>query len=193
MRWILRNGLYCRSADHTDPDFVSIGNAELIERRDSRRVPIPPEGTLSDYVPFYFTPHSMMMYNIKTGYGGIRRCLNSDIVILLTRLRRLAESGVSVVFTDRHAYLRTARFFSSMDDLDEIDWALLQDRDFKRHPDDPEKTERYQAEALIHRYLPVERLAGIVCHGEKEMKELERNLRVAHVELKVAAVPDCYF
>ena len=124
----------------------------------------------------------MMMYNIKTGYGGIGRCLNSDIVILVTRLRRLAESGVSVVFTDRHAYLRTARFFSSMDDLDEIDWALLQDRDFKRHPDDPEKTERYQAEALIHRYLPVERLAGIVCHGEKEMKELERNLRVAHVE-----------
>jgi len=146
--WLLKNGLHCRSSGHTDPDFVSIGNPELIERRDSRRVPIPPEGT---------------------------------------------QHGVSAVFTDRHAYLRTARFFSSMDDLDEIDWALLQGRDFKRDPDDPEKTDRYQAEALIHRHLPVERLAGIVCHGEKEMKQLERDLRVAHARIKVAAVPSCYF
>lgn len=191
--WLLRNGLHCRSSDHTDPDFVGIGNPELIERRDSRRVPIPPKGTLSDYIPFYFTPHSMMMYNITTGYGGIRKCVNSDIVILVVRLRHVVQHGVSVVFTDRHAYLRTARFFASMDDLDEIDWALLQTRDFKRDPDDPEKTDRYQAEALVHRHLPVERLAGIICHGEKEMKQLERDLRVANARIKVAAVPSCYF
>jgi len=42
----------------------------------------------------------------------------------------------------------------------------LQRRDFRRDPDDPEKVERYQAEALVHRCLPLETLLGIVCYTD---------------------------
>ena len=42
-------------------------------------------GTLNDYVPFYFTPFSIMMYNIKTGYGGIKHVPNEKIAILVSR------------------------------------------------------------------------------------------------------------
>lgn len=191
--WILRNGLHCKNSPHLDPDFVRIGNLELIGKRDRKAVPIPPGGSLSDYIPFYFTPHSMMMYNITTGYGGIRQFPNSEIVILVSSLRSLSNNGVQAVFTDRHAYLRTARFFSSLDDLCEIDWALLQRRDFKRHPDDPEKTDRYQAEALVHRHLPAEHLAGIVCHGQNEKRTLERHREEIGMELKIVAQPSWYF
>jgi hypothetical protein len=69
--WILENGLHCQSAAASDPNFISIGNPELIDRRRSRMVTIPPGGTLNDYVPFYFTPYSPMLYNISTGYAGI--------------------------------------------------------------------------------------------------------------------------
>lgn len=69
--WILENGLYCRSAAEQDPRFVEIGNPDLIDKRKHRVVPAPPGGTLSDYVPFYFTPYSPMLYNIKTGWRGI--------------------------------------------------------------------------------------------------------------------------
>ena len=62
--WILANGLHCRTSGPTDPDFVTIGSPDIIAMRDSRDVPIPPHGTLSDYIPFYFTPKSPMMYNI---------------------------------------------------------------------------------------------------------------------------------
>jgi len=105
--WILRNGLRCKNSDVQDPTFVRIGNLELIQRRTARNVPVPPGGTLSDYIPFYFTPFSMMMYNIKTGYGGIRQFPNRKIVIMVSSLRGLADRGVATVFSDRHAYLQS--------------------------------------------------------------------------------------
>ena len=191
--WMLRNGLHCKNSDVCDPNFVRIGNLELIQRRKARSVPVPPYGTLSDYIPFYFTPFSMMMYNIKTGYGGIRQFPNSEIVIMVSSLRGLAERGVAAVFSDRHAYLRTAQFFTSLEDLDKIDWGILQRRDFKRDVDDPEKTDRYQAEALVHKHLPVEHLAGIVCLSENEKRTLERQREEIGLELKVAVRPKWYF
>jgi hypothetical protein len=60
--WILdHDGLHCRNAADQDPDYVNIGNPELIGKRARCAVPVPPGGTLSDYVPFYFTPFSIMM------------------------------------------------------------------------------------------------------------------------------------
>jgi ssDNA thymidine ADP-ribosyltransferase, DarT len=83
--WILDNGLHCRSSAILDPNFINIGNLELIDKRQHRFVEIPPGGTLSDYIPFYFTPFSPMMLNIKTGWGGITKRLNQEIVILVQR------------------------------------------------------------------------------------------------------------
>jgi len=51
-------------------------------------------------------------------------------------------------------------------DLDQLDWTILQNRDFKRDPDDPAKFGRYQAETLVHRHCPVQVLSGIVCHSD---------------------------
>jgi hypothetical protein len=65
--WILEHGLHCRNSPERDPNYVEIGNPELIQKRTQRPVPIPPGGVLSDYIPFYFTPHSPMLLNIKTG------------------------------------------------------------------------------------------------------------------------------
>ncbi|MCH8049682.1 DUF4433 domain-containing protein [Patescibacteria group bacterium] len=191
--WILNNGLHCKSAEIMDPNFVQIGNPELISKRATRDVPVPPGGSLSNYIPFYFTPHSMMMYNIVTGYGGIRQFSNRDIVILVSSLRSLEGSGVQAVFTDRHAYLKAAQFFNSLDKLSEIDWGILQQRDFRRDPDNPEKTDRYQAEALIYRHLPVEQLAGIVCHGMNEKRTLNRQREELGMQLKIIAQPSWYF
>ena len=191
--WILRNGLHCKNSEFRDPNFVRIGNLELIQLRTGRNVLVQPGGTLSDYIPFYFTPFSMMMYNIKTGYGGIRQFPNSEIVIIVSSLRGLAERGVVAVFSDRHAYLKTAQFFTSLEDLDKIDWGILQRRDFKRDVDDPEKTDRYQAEALVYRHLPAEHLVGIVCLSSNEQRSLEQQREEVGLELKVAVRPDWYF
>jgi hypothetical protein len=106
--WILDHGLHCRNSPTFDPNHRNIGNPELIERRHHRTVPIPPGGVLSDYVPFYFTPSSIMLFNIKTGWGGVQQVPQREIVICVSSLRTLAERGIPFVFTDRHAYLEAA-------------------------------------------------------------------------------------
>lgn len=172
--WILGHGMYCRNSATQDPDYRTIGNPELIDRRQHRVVPIPPGGTLSDYIPFYFTPYTPMMLNIKTGYGGITKVPNEEVVIFVSSLRKLEEMGKTFVFTDRHAYLVNAEFYNDMDNLDQIDWQILQNRDFKRDPDDPEKLERYQAEALVHNHIPVEAFIGVVCYTDRIQEQLSQ-------------------
>ena len=53
VHWILGNGLHCKNSDVGDPNFVQIGDPELISKRATRNVPIPPRDTLSDYISFY--------------------------------------------------------------------------------------------------------------------------------------------
>ena len=110
LEWILRNGLHCEKG-RRDPNFVSIGNPDLIDRRRSRLVPVPPGGLLSDYVPFYFTPSSPMLMNIQTGWGGVERRKNEEIVVIVSSLPALKANGVRYLFTDRHAYLAAAAFY----------------------------------------------------------------------------------
>jgi hypothetical protein len=83
--WVLRNGLHSRNSPSHDPNYINIGNTELISKRATRAVPLEPGGTLSDYVPFYFTPFSPMMYNIYTGRGAVPKRANDEICILVSR------------------------------------------------------------------------------------------------------------
>lgn len=190
--WILANGLHCSSGAHSDPNYVQIGNSDIIARRTTRTVPIPPGGTLNHYIPFYFTPYSPMLLNIKTGYNGVTKRTMDEIAIIVSSLREVHKQGIRFVFTDRHAYLQTAEFHSNLDRLDRIDWARLQARDFRRDPDDPGKVERYQAEALIHRKLPITAILGIVCYQEKQQTKIETNCGNLNLEMRVLCKPDWY-
>jgi hypothetical protein len=191
--WLLEHGLHARNSPEFDPDFRNIGNPDLISKRHLRAVPIPPGGTLSDYVPFYFTPYSIMLYNIHTGYGGVPPVPNDDIVILVSSLHKVAEMGLKFVFTDQHAYPVTARYFNRLKDLGQIDWQLLQARDFKHDPEDPGKKERYQAEALIHRHLPVTALLGIGCHSKAAEARLQPKLQRHKIAADLVVRPTWYF
>ena len=115
---------------------------------------------MSDYVPFYFTPFSIMMYNIHTGYN-VRQVPNEEILIVVSSLARIAELQIPFVFTDQHAYPAMANYYTDLGDLNKIDWTLLNQKDFHHDPDDPGKKERYQAEALIWKHVPLSALLGI--------------------------------
>src|SRR5207302_1953300 len=55
MAEVWADGCHCKSTTK-GKKYTQIGNLELISKRDARVVPCAPGGTLSDYVPFYFTP-----------------------------------------------------------------------------------------------------------------------------------------
>ena len=134
-----------------------------------------------------------MLFNIKTGWGGIRKRENQEIAMMVTSLNTLQERGVPFLFTDRHAYLATAQFFSDLARLDQIDWPRLQQRDFQADPEDPSKKERYQSEALVHKHLPVNVLAGFVCYNDNSAAEINKSLADRNMTAKVVKKPDWYF
>jgi len=191
--WVLAHGLHCGNSEVRSAEWISIGNAELIQKRAAHRVPMQPGGVLNDYVPFYFTPFSVMLRNIHTGWNGIKQVPNADVVILVSSLYRVGELGLPFLFTDSHAYSGLARYFDDLSQLDQIDWPLLQHRDFKRDPEDPGKLERYQAEALVHRHLPLSALLGMVCYTDAVRVDIERTMRNQGLDLPVHTRPGWYF
>lgn len=189
---ILANGCMSRFAAPQQAEYTEVGNLELIAKRNTRDVPCAPFGTLSNYVPFYFTPYSPMLYNIKTGYNDVPKKPMSDILILVSSLYKMKKMNLPFVFTDRHAYLHTAQFSSDLADLDRIRWPILQKRDFRREPDDPEKLEKYQAEALVHNIVPLESLVGIVCYNEETKTMVELKAGQCAADIKVISEPKWY-
>jgi hypothetical protein len=182
-------GCHCKSTNNVG-SYTQIGNAELIEKRVARPVECAPGGTLSDYVPFYFTPYTPMLYNIKTGYNGVVKRPMEDILILVSSLHRLAELKVPFVFSDRHAYLRTAQFSNSLADLDRIIWTTLQNRDFRN--DDIDKFEKYQAEALVYKHMPLDALLGVICLNDAVRAAIQADADARGLKLKIVAQPQRY-
>lgn len=194
LAWYVANGLHCANGTATNPHFVAIGNPELIAKRTSRPVPHPPGGTLADYVPFYFTPKSPMLLNINTGYNGIPQRPNEEIAILVSSCEAMNQNGVSMLFTDRHAYTSTATWSANKADLAEmIDWDILRRHDFARNDGYPDKMERYQAEALAHRLVPPTALLGIGCVSKEVKPAIEAKVRVVASPLRVVVRPGWYF
>jgi len=191
--WILEHGMRCRNSSRQDPNYINIGSESLIDKRSRREVPIPPGGTLSDYVPFYFTPFSIMMYNIHTGYGGITKRENKDIVIFVSSIHRLCELELPFVFTNQHAYPPNTDFYSDVASLKEIDWQLLQSRNFKTSDADPGKQLRYQAEALVHRRVPLQALMGVGCYSDAVKHKVEALMQASGQEMSVKTTPTWYF
>jgi hypothetical protein len=188
LEWILDNGVHCANSGRLAEDYVNIGNVELIDKRRHRPVRIHPGGTLADYVPFYFTPFSVMMLNIHSG-RSVKKRPNDEIVILVSSLHRVKHLGLPFVFTNAHAYPDWTNYYDDLIHLDQIDWSLLQNRD----SDDLRKMERYQAEALIYQHLPIEALLGVVCYTDALKNSIEERIKQRNLGLIVHARSGWYF
>ncbi len=192
LAFILDHGLHAPGSGVLDVNHRNIGNIDLIGKRTRRTVPCGPGGVLSDYVPFYFTPYSIMMMNIHTGYN-VKQIPNDEILILVSSLPRLAELQIPFVFTDQHAYPAMAHYYVDLKDLDKVPWDQLNRRDFKTDPDDPGKKERYQAEALIWRHVPLQALLGICCYNTHVLTGVQQELAKRNLSVQTSIQQNWYF
>jgi hypothetical protein len=134
----------------------------------------------------------MMAYNIHTGRNVPQRD-NDQIVILVTSLARLKELSVPFVITDRHACATLTKYSNQLDHLERIDWKILQSSDFSRDNDDPDKTNRYMAEALVHKHMPIDALLYVACCDEKQKTWTNDLVSQRKLKLEVHAKPGWYF
>jgi hypothetical protein len=153
---LITNGLCSdRLASQRDLPELSIAHSHLKQRRARRQVPIPPGGTLDDYVPFYFAPRSPMLFAKHKGNVAGQSTDCTPIVYLVTTTEELHRRGLTILGTDRHALMSYARFTGDDNELTTfVDWPLMQERMWKDEPNDPDKCERRQAELLVHQRVP---------------------------------------
>jgi hypothetical protein len=135
----------------------------------------------------------MMAFNIATGHGEVLKLDRNELAVVVSSVPKLEELGVEFVFTDRHAYLRTASFYNSIEDLPKVDFELISQRDFKRDTDDPDKTDRYQAEALVYKHLPVAGILGIGLPSEGSMERIVAINQGLEQPIRLLVKPDWFF
>ena len=192
MENLFKYGLQSRSSMEVDTEYTPIGDEEIIMRRQKKQVPIAAKRSYSDYIPFYFTPYSIMMHNILTGYNVPKR-KREDIIIVVSSLRDMQQKGYDYVFTNQHALSETGlQFYDKLEELEAIDWDLLNQRDFKRDPDDPGKLLRYQAEAMVRDTLPLTDIRGLVCYNDQVRQDLSGHAMKQNLELNIKKLPDWY-
>jgi hypothetical protein len=135
-------------------------------------------GQIGQYVPFYLTPKSMMLYNIITGYREpiVKKHPKEDIIVIRCRIRDLSKLG-KFFFTDGQANERTlTSHYNDLSHLDEIDWEIIQKSDFKRDASDTDKTRRYQVEFLVYNHVPSKYIESIHVYNNKAANFFQKEM-----------------
>lgn len=142
-------------------EATGIAHQHIKDRRANRIVPLAPGGNLCDYVPFYFAPRSPMLYAIHTGRVEGYQGGQNDIIHLEASIENIAESDLPYVFTDGHAEMQISKFYDNLNDLDKIDWDVMQAIYWRDTIEDMDRRRRRQAEFLVHSFLPLEQIVQI--------------------------------
>jgi hypothetical protein len=153
---ILRiGGLLCDSEVHRQNlSVMGISHQNIKDRRTLKLVPLPPGGTVADYVPFYFAPRSPMLYTINRGNVVGYEEGQIPIIHLVSTAESVHQNGLGFVFTDGHAIVDISQFYSDLEDLQQIDWNIMQSKYWCDVIGDGDRKRRRQAEFLVHHFLP---------------------------------------
>jgi hypothetical protein len=69
----------------------------------------------------------------------------------------------------------------------------LHNRDFKRDTNDLGKVERYEAEALVHKLLPIKALRGIACVNASVAAAISAEVAMRGLSVAVQVKTNWYF
>ena len=183
---VLKYGLVTKVHKNASIDFVSIGSLEIIDVRSTTMVKVKGYGNIGDYVPFYFTPRSIMLYNIVTGYYApkVPRRNKEEIIVIRCLIENLAKQS-KWFFTDGQANDGETSHYNDLNNIDKIDWDCIQKSDFSKSDGKYDRQRRYQAEFLVHDSVPVDLFESICVYNEEMKNWTEQKLKEAGVIIPV--------
>jgi len=144
-----------RALDQEDTGYINIAHRTIQDRRARTPVPCGPQGVLHDYVPFYFGPHSPMLFTISRGHVEGFTAGQQPILHLVSTAQAVQTAGLGFVFTDGHGIMALTDFYDDLAELDQVDWAVMKARYWADTDDDLDRKRRRQAEFLVHHRFPV--------------------------------------
>ncbi len=155
-----------------DPGVPAIWDPGILASRRRFQVPLPSRPMLGAFVPFTFATRTPAAMAVATGYKGMAKIANSDLVILRSTTRRVLDHLMAVVVVDRMPLNRDAVFQAGPAALHKLDWAFLAGGYFKRSASDPTIVPRAGAELLVHGDVYAEALDAIICWSGKSEVEM---------------------
>jgi hypothetical protein len=183
---------------------ADIAFGQVQDRRAVKQIPIPPGGTLHDYVPFYFAPRSPMLMTINS--GNVPGCdyRQDDIVHLVSAAQVIGDGGQSFVFSDFHAVKAYATFYDNLAHLDEIDWRIFFEpplldgwsKYFFNRPEPAHHMNRQEsrmAEFLVLQQVPVAAISEIGVRTERGEAQIRAALAGTGWNPDIRVVPNWYF
>jgi len=191
IEYLLTNGMHHREHEDADPNYINIGDSDLIAKRHEYPVGInPPGGTLGEYVPFYFGPLSPMLYNIKNGYSGVKQRPQKDIVYILCKLDDVTECCEDWCFTDGHAKKRFTEFYNDIDELSHVSWDIVVARYWSDTEEDYDRRRKKQAEFLVKDYVPAKCIFAIVNYNNTAADTVKEILTKLNLKIPVRVNPN---
>jgi hypothetical protein len=191
---IQNEGLWCDNKVHQHRiGSMDIAHGNIKSRRARTRVPVGAQGTLADYVPFYFAPRSPMLYVISR--GGVEGYTGDQdgILHLVSYAEYVQSQNIPFTFTDGHAIMIYSSFFDDLEDLDNVDWDIMQDRYWHDTAEDMDRKRRRQAEFLVHDFFPWSLIVEIGVMNDRIKEQVETILDNSEHRPEIAIRRNWYY
>ncbi len=152
---LIRGGMHAPNSVPNDRlVYQTIHNADIQNVRKTRYIPCGKDGTIHDYVPFYFCNRSPMLLNLFSGRVPGYEDGQDPIIYAVTDIGTVQHAGLDFVFSDGHGIAAYTSWYDDLSKLDKIDWNVIGARYWACTEADPDRQCRKQAEFLIHKFCP---------------------------------------
>lgn len=187
---VLQCGITHATSVHSNSFFVPIGDGSLISTRN--KYILDNGKPLGDYIPFYFSSRTPMLYVIQHGFNMVPPISPAQIVYCVSSIQRMIDLNLDFVFTDGHAVDSFSTLYSAEDigEIDTIlDWKAIKEKYWKDE-NDLDRKRRKEAEFLVSNDIDTSGILGYIVYDESAQKEL---VALGISEEKIQIKPNYYF
>ena len=171
---------------HRDPTII--GHSHIKERRLTKiRVPSCGNRFVGEFVPFYFSPRSPMLYSINLGNTGRTPGCQNTIVHLVSRVRDAIALGMPWAVSDGNAGAFHTTFESTLQAIDNLDWTAIEATSWaaNRH--------QKQAEFLAADFFPWTAFHEVGCYDAAAAAEVAAIITSQNHRPKVSVKRGWYY
>ncbi len=169
---IVANGITHYLSVNKNTNYKNIGDNSLIDRRSE--IVLDDNTKLSDYIPFYFSYRTPMLFVIWKGFNNVKNINQEEIVYIVSSVQKMIDLEVNYTFTDGHAVADLSSFYTKefVYQLNKLlDWQAIKARDWKSEPDLKRKKE---SEFLVLGDINYNAVLGYIVYNEEALIKMQQ-------------------
>ena len=191
---ILGNGgQFSRTAmKQNNISYKDISNSNIQSIRSGFKVPLRTSTELHDYVPFYFTNRSPMLYACYCGNSDYDEG-QEPIIYLVSSVQELQKKNINFLFTDGQGNKAGTKYYDKLSDLTEIDWDIIDSWSWGDRKEDLDRKRKKQAELIVHEFVPITAFTEIVVINESMKRKVQSILEKHNYSIPVEVRRNWYY